>query len=96
MRIMVVHLGVHGWQLAFTPDGLPPSAKAWMNLFCKERLTVDVRDCVIVRGLIFCMFRELFLYTNIASLGIPELLLSSSVIALALYNTIILITSFNP
>jgi hypothetical protein len=42
MRIMVVHLGISGWQLAFTPEGLPLIARQWMNLFCKERLTIDL------------------------------------------------------
>jgi hypothetical protein len=42
MRIMVVHLGISGWQLAFTPEGLPLVTRQWMNLFCKERLAIDL------------------------------------------------------
>jgi len=42
MRIMVTHFGISGWQLAFTPEGLPLVTRQWMNLFCKERLTIDL------------------------------------------------------
>jgi tubulin polyglutamylase complex subunit 2 len=42
LRLMVVHAGVHGWQLAFTPEGLPPLTQQWMNLFSKERLIMDL------------------------------------------------------
>jgi hypothetical protein len=40
-RLMVIHVGIHGWQLAFTPEGVPPVTQQWMGLFCKERLIVD-------------------------------------------------------
>lgn len=40
-RLLVVHLGVHGWQLAFTPEGLHSTTQQWMGIFCKERLIVD-------------------------------------------------------
>jgi len=39
---MIMHVGVHGWQLAFTPEGLSPLTQQWMMLFCRERLTMDV------------------------------------------------------
>ena len=42
LRLMVVHAGVHNWQLAFTPEGLPPLSQQWMNLFSRERLTMDL------------------------------------------------------
>jgi hypothetical protein len=42
LRLMVVHAGVHGWQLAFTPEGLPPLTQQWMNLFARERLLMDL------------------------------------------------------
>lgn len=41
LRLLVIHLGVHGWQLAFTPEGLPNTTEHWMTLFCKERLIID-------------------------------------------------------
>lgn len=42
LRIMVVHLGIIGWQMAFTPQGIPLTTQQWMGLFCKERLCVDI------------------------------------------------------
>lgn len=42
LRIMVIHLGIIGWQMAYTPEGLSETTKAWMKLFCKERLCVDL------------------------------------------------------
>jgi len=42
LRVMVVHVGIYGWQLAFTPEGLPTTTQHWMGLFCKERLCVDL------------------------------------------------------
>lgn len=41
LRLAVVHLGIYGWQLAYTPEGLPASTRQWMGLFCRERLAVD-------------------------------------------------------
>ena len=41
LRIMVVHLGIIGWQRAFTPNGLSTSTQSWMYLFAKERLCID-------------------------------------------------------
>jgi hypothetical protein len=41
LRLMVAHLGIYGWQLAFTPEGLPVVTQQWMNMFSKERLVVD-------------------------------------------------------
>jgi hypothetical protein len=38
---MVVHLGIYGWQSAFTPEGASPATQQWMRMFCKERLIVD-------------------------------------------------------
>jgi len=40
-RVMIAHLGIIGWQLAFTPEGLPMQTQQWMGMFCKERLIVD-------------------------------------------------------
>ena len=42
LRLMVTHLGIRGWQLAFTPEGLSPETQQWMNIFCKERLITDL------------------------------------------------------
>lgn len=41
LRLMVVHLGVIGWQGAFTSAGLSEVTQHWMGLFCPERLLVD-------------------------------------------------------
>jgi len=42
LRLMVVHVGVSGWQLAFSPEGLPPLTQQWMQLFARERLVMDI------------------------------------------------------
>lgn len=42
MRLMIVHLGIIGWQGAFTPEGLSATTKEWMSAFVKERLAVDL------------------------------------------------------
>jgi hypothetical protein len=41
LRLMVAHLGIHGWQLLYTPEGLPRNTIQWMTMFCKERLCAD-------------------------------------------------------
>lgn len=41
LRLAVVHMGIYGWQLAFSPEGLPAATRQWMGLFCRERLAVD-------------------------------------------------------
>lgn len=41
VRLMVVHLGIYGWQMVFSDDGLMDVTQHWMALFCKERLIVD-------------------------------------------------------
>lgn len=41
MRLMVTHLGIYQWQLAFSDDGLPVLTEQYMQLFCKERLIID-------------------------------------------------------
>lgn len=42
LRLLVLHLGIIDWQLAYTPEGLPNETLNWMNIFCKERLCVDM------------------------------------------------------
>ena len=42
MRVMITHLGIFGWQMAYTPEGLQESTQHWMRLFCIERLCVDI------------------------------------------------------
>ena len=42
MRLMYAHMGVHGWQQTFTPEGLSEITTQWMNIFCKSRLCVDL------------------------------------------------------
>ena len=44
LRIMFLHLGISGWQMAFTSDGLPLWTQQWMKLFCKERLCIDLHN----------------------------------------------------
>ena len=41
VRLAVVHFGVLGWQMAFTPEGLSRETQQWMRLVCPERLCVD-------------------------------------------------------
>ena len=41
LRLAIVHLGVAGWLMAFTPEGLSTDSKNWMGLFCPERLCTD-------------------------------------------------------
>lgn len=40
-RLMLMHLGLPQWQLAFTDIGLPPTSKQWFNLLAPVRLEVD-------------------------------------------------------
>ncbi|CAN0091622.1 unnamed protein product [Ectocarpus sp. 4 AP-2014] len=40
-RMMVLHLGVLGWQQAFTPVGLSPTTEQCMRWFCPDRLLFD-------------------------------------------------------
>lgn len=42
LRLMYAHLGIIGWQEAFVPEGLTTVTRQWMNIFCKERLLVDI------------------------------------------------------
>lgn len=41
MRLMITHLGIFQWQLAFSDDGLPELTSQYLQLFCKERLIID-------------------------------------------------------
>lgn len=41
-RLMFSHFGIVGWQEAFTSKSLSIDTRLWMNLFCKERLCVDL------------------------------------------------------
>lgn len=40
-RLMVTHLGIFHWQLAFSDEGVSELTENYMHLFCKERLVVD-------------------------------------------------------
>jgi len=40
LRLMVAHVGVYGWHLAYTQEGLPAETVHWMGLFCRERICV--------------------------------------------------------
>jgi hypothetical protein len=37
LRLQIVHLGIIGWELAFTPEGVTPQCAKWMQTFCRER-----------------------------------------------------------
>ena len=41
-RLMIMHLGILGWPLIFTPEGIPPTTYQWMCIHCKERLILDL------------------------------------------------------
>ena len=34
---MVVHLGIHGWPLVFSKEGVPPTVLDWLTFFCNDR-----------------------------------------------------------
>ncbi|KAI9202998.1 uncharacterized protein BJ171DRAFT_425860, partial [Polychytrium aggregatum] len=36
-RLMIEHMGIHGWQLAFTDSGLPPAVLDWMCFYVPAR-----------------------------------------------------------
>ena len=44
LRLAVSHLGIIGWQNAFTTSGLSPGTQLWMRIFCKERLLMDLNN----------------------------------------------------
>lgn len=46
LRVMCLHLGIIGWQMAYTADGLPLSTQQWMRVYCKERLCVDLFNAI--------------------------------------------------
>ena len=41
-RLLTRHLGLPGWQLAFTPMGLDPATRFLLNLFSPERVQIDL------------------------------------------------------
>eukprot|EP00050_Salpingoeca_kvevrii_P007835 m.298957 g.298957 ORF g.298957 m.298957 type:complete len:276 (+) comp13999_c0_seq1:55-882(+) len=43
-RLMALHLGIIGWQYAFTPIGLSPRTKQWFHLYAPVRLRMDQRE----------------------------------------------------
>jgi hypothetical protein len=42
LRLLLAHMGVFGWHMAYTPEGLSSETIHWMGLFCKERICVDL------------------------------------------------------
>jgi hypothetical protein len=50
-RLLLVHLGILGWQFAFTPRGLAPLTVQWMRLYCPERLSLDAANLPQSQGL---------------------------------------------
>ncbi|GFR86843.1 tubulin polyglutamylase complex subunit 2-like [Elysia marginata] len=45
-RLMLMHLGLPHWQLAFTDIGLPPHSKQWFNMYAPIRLEVDTEGVI--------------------------------------------------
>ena len=43
-RLLLVHLGIVGWQYAYSPAGIPPPTEQWMRLYCPQRLALDLRN----------------------------------------------------
>jgi len=43
-RLMIVHLGILGWQYIFTPQGLDALTMQWMRLYCPQRLMLDLQN----------------------------------------------------
>ncbi|KDO24244.1 hypothetical protein SPRG_09880 [Saprolegnia parasitica CBS 223.65] len=43
-RLMIVHLGLVGWQLRFTPNGLDPVTQQWFHLFVPGRMQARPTD----------------------------------------------------
>lgn len=41
LRLLVVHLGIKGWQGVFMDQGWSINTQLWMGMYCKERLIVD-------------------------------------------------------
>lgn len=42
LRVMVVHLGIDGWAMAFAPEGISQLTRQYMGIFNRERLCLDV------------------------------------------------------
>jgi len=40
-RLLLLHIGLPHWQLAFTPAGMPQDTEQWMNFLSPQRLTID-------------------------------------------------------
>ncbi|KAK3729044.1 hypothetical protein RRG08_005417 [Elysia crispata] len=45
-RLMLMHLGLPHWHLAFTDIGLPPLSKQWFNMYAPIRLEVDTEGMI--------------------------------------------------
>ncbi|CAM9313195.1 unnamed protein product [Choristocarpus tenellus] len=57
-RLIVVHLGVLGWQHAYTPMGFSPATQQWMRLYCPDRLLFDQMEWRKERARLRCMYEE--------------------------------------
>eukprot|EP00941_MAST-03F_sp_MAST-3F-sp1_P003319 g3319.t1 len=42
-RVLLTHVGVPGWQYAFTEIGLDPIAKQWLSVLAPVRLLIDTK-----------------------------------------------------
>ena len=43
-RLMIMHLGIPGWQYAFTKVGLEPQTLQWFRFLIPERLAIDIEN----------------------------------------------------
>jgi hypothetical protein len=43
-RLMIMHLGIPGWQYAFTKVGLDPQTLQWFRFLAPERLAIDMEN----------------------------------------------------
>ena len=43
-RLMIMHLGIPGWQYAFTKVGLDPQTLQWFRFLTPERLAIDIEN----------------------------------------------------
>mmetsp|Transcript_1958 Transcript_1958/g.2552 ORF Transcript_1958/g.2552 Transcript_1958/m.2552 type:complete len:91 (+) Transcript_1958:34-306(+) len=46
-RLALVHLGILGWQYAFTENGMDAQCEQMMRIFAPERLVVDMANSVV-------------------------------------------------
>ncbi len=47
-RLLLLHLGLPHWQMAFTPAGMPQESEQWMRFLSPQRLAIDL--AAVARG----------------------------------------------